>query len=183
MSWAPKDLEDELFDDLSSWTLQEPPSFFNTVTERKIPAIIKKLDEVKKPKEVSSAVEMTLTQSLRMYGIESSDDIPKSSPLSACVSKNDFSDPKHPLILEEKYFTMKSDHHPCSSNQANKTRALTKKIVCDQQLCKVINYVPRYLINIIKIYSKMNPLKTLSNMFKKIIVQDLQNPVKMLHIL
>ena len=189
MSWAPKDLEDELFDDFSNCTLQEPPSYFKPVTEKHIPIIIKKLDIVKEskdetPKEVSStSAEMSLTQSLRMYGIESSDDIPKSSSLSACVIKNDFSDPKHPLILEERYFTMKSEHHPCTSNQANKTRALPKKSVCDQQLCKLINYLQKCLININKLYSKMNLVKRLLKLFWRINVQDPQNPVKKFHFL
>ena len=146
MSWAPKDLEDELLDDISSLTIQESPSLFNTVTEENIPVIIKKLDKVKKPKtkkqnEAASEVVLSITESLRMHGIESNDAIPKSSPLFACISKNDFSDPKYPLILEEKYFTMKSTNHACTSNQANKTRALPKQSICEQQLSKMLNYV------------------------------------------
>lgn len=139
MSWAPRDLEEELFDDISSLTLQENPSYFKTVTEVNIPVIIKKLDEVRepsnnKPNGAASEVLLSTTQTLRMHGIESYHGIPKSSPLSDCISKNDFSDPRFPLILEDKYFTMKSEHHPCTSNQANKTRALPKKSVCDQQV-------------------------------------------------
>lgn len=147
MSWAPRDLDEELFDDISSLTLQESPSYFNTVTEVNVPVIFKKLDEIReptnnKPNEAGSEVILSITQTLRMYGNESYHGIPKSTPLSDCISKNDFSDPRFPLILEDKYFTMKSENHPCTSNQANKTRAFPKKSVCDQQVMigDLLNY-------------------------------------------
>ncbi|CAO1415682.1 unnamed protein product [Diamesa hyperborea] len=159
MSWAPRDLEDELYDCFSSCTLLEPPPFFKTVTEKHIPDIIQKLDVAKKPvdeipNEVCSGVEMSLTQSLRMYGIESSDKIPKSSSLTACISQNDFSDPKHPLILEERYFTMKINH-PCSSNQANKTRALPRKSACNQQVNEPEDTTAKYNQDVLRPRSPM----------------------------
>lgn len=135
MSWAPKDLEDELFDDLSNLTLQENPSFFNTVTEVNIPVIIKKLLDVKtkeqnqkKQNDAASEVELSITESLRVHGIESLDVIPKSSPLSACINKNDFSDSRFPLILEDKYFTLKNNNQCCTSNQANLMRQIPKSV-------------------------------------------------------
>ncbi|CAO1390910.1 unnamed protein product [Diamesa serratosioi] len=140
MSWAPKDLEDELFDDISNLTLEESPTFFNTLTEVNNPVSIKKLDvttkqdDEKQNEEATSKVVLSIAESLRIHGIESKDVIPKISTLSSCVSKNDFSDSRFPLILEDKYFTMKIVNHQYTSNQAKKMLQLPTKSDCVQPI-------------------------------------------------